>query len=300
MEGKQTKGLLYEAMTKIHREISSDMLIVLNWIIIAFVFIVTPSLEKSLYRTILGMPLILFIPGYASVLTLFPKKDDLESIERMVLSVGVSLVVVSLLGLMLNFTFGIRLIPILMTLCLYSVILMFIANYRRKQLPEDLRFDIQFYKIYETIKIEINDQRITDKILTIALLLGIIVAVGALVYVINVPKIGERFTEFYILNSTSGKADNYPTRLDADLPTTLLVGIVNHEYSAVNYTMQVDIDKNILTTEKMTLVNNQTWEKNISLLSDKNGTDMKLEFLLFRDNNFTIPYRELHLWMNKT
>lgn len=287
-------------MIKIHREISSDMLIMLNWIIMAFVFIVTPSLDKSIFRTILGMPLILFIPGYASVLTLFPKKDDLESIERIVLSVGVSLVAVSLLGLMLNFTFGIRLIPILITLCAYSVILMFVANYRRKQLPEDLRFDIQFYKIYETIKIGANNQSITDKILTTVLVLAIIAAVGALVYVINVPKIGEKFTEFYILNSTSGKADNYPTQLDINIPTTLLVGIVNHEYSAVNYTIQVDLDKNLLITEKLMLVHNQTWEKNISFLSDKRGTHMKLEFLLFRDNNFTIPYRELHLWMNET
>ncbi|MCZ7397300.1 MAG: hypothetical protein O8C59_02165 [Candidatus Methanoperedens sp.] len=25
---------------------------------------------------------------------------------------------------------------------------------------------------------------------------------------------------------------------------------------------------------------------------------MKLEFLLYKENNFTIPYRDTHLWIN--
>ncbi len=32
----------------------------------------------------------------------------------------------------------------------------------------------------------------------------------------------------------------------------------------------------------------------------KKGTDLKLEFLLFKDDNLTAPYRELHLWVNAT
>lgn len=32
----------------------------------------------------------------------------------------------------------------------------------------------------------------------------------------------------------------------------------------------------------------------------KQGTDMKLEFLLFTESNFSSPFRELHLWVNTT
>ena len=38
-----------------------------------------------------------------------------------------------------------------------------------------------------------------DRILTVILIGAIIAAVGTLIYVISTPKVGEKFTEFYIL-----------------------------------------------------------------------------------------------------
>ena len=51
-----------------------------------------------------------------------------------------------------------------------------------------------------------------DRALTIILAISIIVAMVSLVYVIATPKIGEKFTEFYLL-SPSGIADDYPRNL---------------------------------------------------------------------------------------
>lgn len=286
---------------KTYKEIPSDILIILIWILITGIFIIIPELNDSLIRTILGIPMVLFIPGYILIVTLFPKKNDLDIIERIALSFGLSIAIVPLLGLLLNFTFGIRLIPILITLCIYTTILAITAIYRRRKFPEDVQFSVQFSKIYDIINNEINTPKgKTDKILIIILTISMILAVGMVIYVITMPKIGERFTEFYILNSSSGKADNYPTKLSVDTDATLLVGIVNHEYSTINYTVQIDLDKNILASRNLTLNNNDTWEKNISFVLGKKGTDMKLEFLLFKENNFSAPYRELHLWVNAT
>lgn len=283
------------------KNIPSDLLIVLIWTILTIIFINVPILSNSIIRTILGIPLVLFIPGYVLIGALFPKKDDLETIERIALSFGLSIAVVPLIGLGLNFTFGIRLIPILIVLCIYTIILIYATNYRRGKLPEGEQFKVEFSKIFETLKKEISTNTSkTDKILTIALIFSIILAIGTLIYVITVPKIGEKFTEFYILNSSSGKADNYPTKLATNISTTLMVGIVNHEYSPINYTLEIDIDKDLLKSEKLMLYNNETWEKNITFIPDKKGTDMKLEFLLFKENNFSGPYRELHLWVNST
>jgi uncharacterized membrane protein len=281
-------------------EIPSDMLIILTWIIATFVFIVIPELSDTIIRTILGIPMVLFIPGYVLITVLFPKKDDLETIERIALSFGLSIAVVPLIGLGLNFTpFGIRLIPILISLCIYAIILIYVAIYRRRKLPEDDQFSVQFHNIYDIVNKEIDVQNRTDKILTVILIFSIILALGALIYVVTVPKIGEKFTEFYILGP-EGKADNYPTELKLNSSTTLMTGLVNHEYSLVNYTIQIILDKDVLLSEKLMLNHNETWQNNMTFVPDKVGNDEKLELLLFKENNFTVPYRELHLWVNTT
>jgi len=280
-------------------KLSSDLSIVSIWIIATFIFIIVPGLENTIVRTILGIPFVLFIPGYVLIAALFPKKDDLDTIERIALSFGLSIAIVPLIGLGLNYTFGIRLIPILITLCIYSIGLIFVTEYRRRQLPEEQKFIVPFTKIYQNIIIGSKTPRSKiDNILTVILIMSIVLAIGALIYVITVPKIGEKFTEFYILNSTTGKADNYPNKLKINDSTTLLVGVVNHEYALVNYTLQIDLDKNKLMTEELKLNNNETWEKNMTFMVNKQGTDMKLQFLLFKENNFTDPYRDLHLWVN--
>jgi uncharacterized membrane protein len=278
-----------------------DLLIISVWTIMTIIFVITPILENSIIRTILGIPMVLFVPGYVLVTALFPKKDDLDSIERIALSFGLSIAVVPLIGLGLNYTpFGIRLIPILVTLSIYIAIMTIASIYRRNVLPEDTQFSVRFNKIYEAINNEISAPKSKiDRILSAILVLSIVLAIGTLVYVITVPKIGEKFTEFYILGP-DGKADNYSTNLKLDSSTNILTGIVNHEYSPVNYTVQIVIGKDILSSKKLVLNNNETWQNNILFVPNKEGNDEKLELLLFKENNFTVPYRELHLWVNVT
>ena len=278
----------------------SDLLIILIWNILTVIFIFTPFLSETIFRTILGIPMVLFLPGYALIAALFPKKGDLDGIERIALSFGLSIAVVPLLGLLLNFSFGIRLIPILVTLCIYTTILIFTAAYRRDKLPSDERFTVPFHRFYEIIEEEFNTPKSrTDRILTVILILSLALAIGMLYFVITTPKIGERFTEFYILGP-EGKAENYPTILRNNSPSVILVGVVNHEYANVNYTVRIALDKEILTDTWFSSDHNQTWEKNLTFVPDKEGTDMKLEFLLYKDDNFTAPYRDLHLWVNVT
>ncbi len=282
------------------RKLPSDLLIMLLWVMLTLVFVLTPFLSDTFVRTILGIPMVLFIPGYVLIAALFHRKDDLEGVERIALSFCLSIAVVPLLGLLLNFTFGIRLIPILLTLCFYTLILIFIAAYRREKLPEEERFSVPFHKVYEFINNEFNTPKTkTDMLLTGILIFSIALAIGMVYFVITTPKIGERFTEFYILD-TAGKAENYPTELKYNTPARILAGVVNHEYVPLNYTVQIALDKEILKDTWFMLNHNETWENNISFVPDKQGADLKLEFWLFKEDNFTAPYRELHLWVNVT
>ncbi len=280
------------------KKLPSDLLIMLIWTILTLIFVLTPVLNDTFIRTFLGIPMVLFIPGYVLIAALFPKKDDLETIERFALSFGLSIAVVPLLGLLLNFTFGIRLVPILLTICLYTLVLVLAAAYRRNKLPQEERFIVPFHRLIEILNNEISTNRSTaDRILTTILIFSIVLSVGMVYFVITTPKIGERFTEFYILGP-SGKAENYSTNLKYNSPAEILVGVVNHEYTSINYTIKVVLDKDVLSDTWFRLNNNETWEKNITFVPNKEGEGIKLEFWLFKEDNFTAPYRDLHLWVD--
>ena len=80
------------------------------------IFIIYLSLENIL-RKVIGLPFILFFPGYSFISFLFPERRELDTIERVALSFGLSIAITPLIGLALNYTpFGIRLTPILLSL----------------------------------------------------------------------------------------------------------------------------------------------------------------------------------------
>ena len=96
---------------------------------------------------------MLFLPGYSLIAALFPRKDDLDGIERIALSFGLSIAIVPLLGLALNYTpFGIRLSPILVVLSVFTISLAICAYVRRSKILEEDRFSVAFGTVFNAIK----------------------------------------------------------------------------------------------------------------------------------------------------
>ncbi|MCK4678981.1 MAG: DUF1616 domain-containing protein [Bacteroidales bacterium] len=284
------------------KNIPCDIFIVIVFTLLTVIFIMFPPLSNTWIRTVLGLPIVLFFPGYALIAALFPRKDDLDGIERVALSFGLSIAVVPLLGLGLNYTpWGIRLIPILITLVIFTLGMCVITIYRRSELPEEEAFSVPFAALYASLSEEIftSPQSRLDKMLTVILVISILVSVIMLVYVVVTPKQGEKFTEFYILGP-GGMADDYPTELNISDNKMVIVGIVNHEYDVVSYSLELVLDNELLAQyqETIMLSHNETWERNVTFTPDKAGEDMKLQFLLYKEYNYTAPYRDLHLWIN--
>ena len=89
------------------------------------VFVVPENDFPLVYvRYVLGIIFVLWLPGYAFIKALFPKQlplrtsdKDLDTIERVALSLGMSIALVPIVGLLLNYTpWGIRLTPIVLSL----------------------------------------------------------------------------------------------------------------------------------------------------------------------------------------
>ena len=92
-----------------------------------------PQYSPFIYlRYVLGSFFVLYLPGYSLIEAFYPKKEDLEGLERLALSIGLSLALVPLIGLILNYTpWGIRLEPVLVSLTIITLALTFVAVFRK-------------------------------------------------------------------------------------------------------------------------------------------------------------------------
>lgn len=84
-------------------------------------------------RYLLGSIFVLFLPGYSLIKALFPEKE-IDKIERATLSMGMSLVLVSIAGVILSFTpWGIRDVPVILSLLSLTTIFATAAVLREHQ-----------------------------------------------------------------------------------------------------------------------------------------------------------------------
>lgn len=286
--------------------IDTDLKLIAGFVILTLASVYLPIVSETPVRSILGLAMALFVPGYALIAALFPGYKDLEGVERAGLSFGLSIAVTPLIGLALNFTpWGIRLDPVVVCLTLFSLACCAAANVRRHRLKPEDRFSPDFRGLCRSAIAEIfrRDHSRLDRALTIFLILCILASIATLAFVIMAPKTGEIYTQFYILGP-DGKADNYPAEFRLGEQKPVIVGIVNNEHRAVTYDFLVALNDSSgvshLYADQVTLADNQTMEKTVSLAPDRAGKNMKVEFLLYADGNMGTPYRELHLWVNVT
>jgi uncharacterized membrane protein len=210
---------------------------------------------------------------------LFPRKGDLSGVERIALSFGLSIAVVPLIGLILNYTlWGITLYPILISITGFILACSAVAWGRQLRLPLEERFSITFnFKLPQWA-----GMGKLDKALSVGLAIAIVTSLGFLAYVIAQPTPSEKFTEFYVLGP-EGKAENYPRELMVGEEATVILGIVNHEHQPTSYRVEIDINGN--RDKELAigiLADEEKWEQEVSFALDEAGLNQKVEFWLYK------------------
>ncbi len=82
-------------------------------------------------RWLLGSALVVLLPGYVSIEALFPKRE-IDDLERLALSLGLSVAIVALIALVLNYTpWAIRLNSIVSAIVGYCVTIGVTAKWRK-------------------------------------------------------------------------------------------------------------------------------------------------------------------------
>ena len=239
---------------------SLDIFLLLIWSIV-FIPIIHFDINPLL-QIFLGFPIIFFIPGYLSLLILYPSKKinkGIDNVERFAFSFALSLAIIPILGLILNYTpWGLNLYSILIILELFIFITSIIALYRRNKIPQKNRF-----KISMNFSLNIKGD-IFDKILTIILVISIISFLTIFYYVITSPRESEPFTEFYIVNS-DGIINKFPTKLGYSEEASIKIGIINHEHSTKKYTLEIWLVNQSISYDEFTNTNktdiNHMWFK---------------------------------------
>ena len=310
-----------ETRIKTISQVPADLILIVIWLAASIAVIYLPFFNAGLVRFFLALPVILFIPGYCIIAVIYPKKGDIELIERIALSFGLSITVVPLIGFVLNFTpWGIRLDPIMVALTLLAMVMIAAAFYRRNQIPVTERVNLSLSEIAGAIKNLLVPAGMNgaDRLLHVTFFLVILIAIITTLFVFMVPKEGEPYTEFYILGENKTIAD-YPDQIIPGQDYSVYVGVGNHENKEVQYTIETWLlltefdsstnSSHILMMDpndriSITLAQNETILLPYKFSVKKTGYN-RVEFLLFKENlpgpeltgrdRINASYRELHL-----
>jgi hypothetical protein len=124
-----TEGHFFHYLIKSYNGLSLWLTAAATCSIIALIFLV-PSIEPWSYmRMITGAIFVMFIPGNALVQLLFPHRN-MEQTEHIVLSVGLSIAVVCIIGLMLKYVLSTLTVEsAIISIGILSITISAVANY---------------------------------------------------------------------------------------------------------------------------------------------------------------------------
>jgi uncharacterized membrane protein len=279
----------------LENKIGLDLAHILIIAVLCLIFVLVLP-DGNVLRILFGLPFLLILPGYSLVSVLWTRKTELDMLERVALSLGLSIAIVALVGLALNYTpMGITLNSVLFTIFGLILVLIGLTRFRRLQLKPEERFKFNPYHIF--YKMDVISQ--TDKLIAMVVVVVIIVGGSLLIYIaMNPPQ--EQFTELFILDENE-ETENYPFNLDVNQSASIYIVVVNHEQNTIDYNIIVwlrseNITDEILEEYNFSLNNDKEWRHNF-IFSINVSELFKLEIELYKENEAN-PYTTNHLWID--
>ncbi len=251
----------------------------------------------------LGLILVVLIPGYLFVLSLFPGRSDLSLRRRAFLSLGFAALLAALASLGLTLTpRGLQPASLATILSLLALFLSAFAYARSSELPSRKRFALWSKRGSRSGKKLTRASRANSKIRAISLFFVLFIGVlAALAFTINFNQNSSNEKGYTEFNVSWPKGVEYET---APLPPgskiTAFAKIFNHEKGSVNYTLRLIHDNKSLFSEDLFLSRNKSWAGPVSCILNGSVGRQRLDFLLFKEGNLSRPYQQDLLWVNLT
>lgn len=302
--------------------------------VVTTIVTVVPGLAASPVRIVLGLLFVLFAPGYAVVAALFPEGKrvvtsettenlpdvNIGGVERVTLSLGLSIGTVPLLALLLNLSpVSLELAPILAVLGGFTVLTSVVAVRRRLAIGPTRRFRVPYRRWLRSARRTLSIDSPGGLVVALVVLASVLIAGVGFGQTVTLPQNTETYTELYVLSGTDdgvGQATNYTTNLASGEEHSVVVGMGNQERMSVDYTVivrlqQMRVQGNTtspigaeeLDRFEVTVPHNRTVERSVSFTPTVTGERLRLQFLLYRgdvpsDPSVETAYREVHLWVS--
>ncbi len=247
-------------------------------------------------RIPLMLPLALFSPGYSITGALYPRRDDLEPLERLGLSFTLSLAALPLIGLALNYSpWGVRWEPLLAFVALLVFLACALGLLHRRLVPAPQRF-APSVRLSPTGSAPLGGAFRTA--ITVALLAPVAaLAAVLLVLLARQPGGAQPYTEFFIVPSAP-PGDSFPKQLMVGQQVSVHLGITNREGQDRLYTVSTVVNGTAREVARRRLGPDERWLQSVGVTLDKAGNRQLLEFDLRVDGSGGRPYRSVYLWVD--
>ncbi len=275
-------------------------------VLISVSALVLANLSPQLYKEesqILALFLVILLPGYLLVLSLFPSRTDITLQRRVLLSLFFAVSLSILAGLILIFTpRGLQIASLATVLALQTLFLAAVSYARLSALPQRNRFHIRSKRGLRSRKTMVRTSRARNNgrsLSIFAVLLAVcLFAAIAINFNMNPTNSSEDgFTEFQV--SWPNKIiDSQTVSMQTGSEVAANAKIVNRESGPRNYTMRLMFNKDIIFSKDLYLRQNDTWQGLASGIINGPAGKHRLEILLFKELNYTLPYKEAFLWIN--
>lgn len=246
--GRRTR----DSVNSISGHIDLVIVLLLTFVMVGFALLFGQEGGPPTLRLLLGFLFVFVLPGYALTSALFPRKEggltqaqsviSVSPVERLVLSVGLSLAIVPLISIALTLlSVSIGVLSVLLSIGAFTVVSVSIAAVRRYNTPPKTRFAVA---VSGSLSRTIRGATANRTNLVFALLL--VMAAGGISIAIADSGGQESFSELAVLGEDDeGElvADAYPDTLTAGESETVYVEIGNHEHEPVEYTVVVQVEE---------------------------------------------------------
>lgn len=302
--------------------------ILLCWCLLAAAVIVAMIQPGTALRAAVAAPVLFFLPGYVTVAAAFPHREtvpnphlasDITVGERLALGFGLSVALLPLLGLVVAvLPGGLATANVAGVLGAYVVIVGALAGLQRLRVAPADRFRLPIGRWANDLGTALERGSPIERAMTVALVLSVVLAVGAGGYALAAPNEGETYTDFHLVTEDGDGyvAADYPTDLTRGEPAQYTVGIENHEGQAMEYDVVVTIDRVVeeggdqrvaesVEVDRMdaSVEPGEEWLKTHTVTPELAGEDLRLTYHLYRGEapdsvDRDSADRYLHLWVD--